>query len=153
MNTLKLRPLIENFQTSSPSQELKKEWTTEEKKSALENIGCYNEYAKHLHRETNLMEVSHKLSEIVKCAEELAVHETSKVSEGDTSWFDVRTVGENFKHATKAMQEFMKLAQEAHVLEQRMQAKYEDIGHILERYYEVKNLEEGATASCKIADN
>ena len=149
MNILKLRPLVENI-NSSTNEQPKKEWTTEEKKAALENIGCYNEYAKHLHRETSLMEVAHKLAEIVKCAEELAMHETSKVSEGDQAWFDERTVTENFKHSAKAMQEFVKLAQEAHIIEQRLQAKYEDVGHILERYYEVRDLQEGQSASCKI---
>lgn len=148
MNTLKLKPLIENLQ-SAPAQP-KKEWTSEEKKAALENIGCYNEYAKHLHRDTSLMEVAHKLSEIVKCAEELALHETAKSAVNEESWFDEQTVKKNFAGVSKAIQEFNRYAKEAHILEQRMQACYEDVGHILERYYEVKALQEGESASCKI---
>lgn len=149
MNTLKLRPLIENFQ--APSEAPKKEWTSELKKAALENIGCYNEYAQHLHREQSLMEISHKLSEIVKNAEELALHETEKSSTDGKHWFDEQTVRKNFANMTKAIQEFNKYAKEAHILEQRMQATYEDIGHLLERYYEVKNLQEGQSAVSKIS--
>lgn len=141
MNTLKLRPLIENFQSNVPAQpkEPQKEWTNEEKKSALESIKRYNEYSQHFVRETSLLEVAHNISEIVKCAEGLAMHETAKASEDGQSWFDTRTVGENFKHAIKSMQELQKLAQEMHTLEQRMKAKYEDIGHFLKRYYEIES--------------
>lgn len=150
MNILKLRPLIENVQQAVPVEQPKKEWTNEAKKAALENIGCYNEYAKHLHRDESLMEIAHKLSEIVKNAEELALHETEKSSIDGKQWFDEQTVKKNFSAMSKSIQEFNKLSKEAHILEQRMQATYEDIGHLLERYYEVKNLQEGQSASCKI---
>jgi hypothetical protein len=152
MNTLKLRPLIENLQPVVPSQEPKKEWTTEEKKAALENIGCYNEYGRHLYREHNLMEIAHKLSEITKMAEELALHETAKVSEGDQAWFDEQTVKKNFGNLRKISEEFNKLAKDAHTLQQRMEALYEDGAHIVERYYEIKDLNESAApAVSKIA--
>jgi ABC-type uncharacterized transport system ATPase subunit len=151
MNTLKLRPLIENFQAAVPAQEPKKEWTNEEKKAALENIGCYNETGRHLYREHNLMEIAHKLSEITKMAEELAVHETGKVAEGNQSWFDEQTVKKNFGHLRKISEEFNKLAKEAHTLQQRMEALYEDGAHIVGRYYEIKDLKEGtAPAVSKI---
>lgn len=144
MNTLKLRPLVENFNPSVPTQEPKKEWTNEEKKSALENIGCYNETGRHLYREHNLMEIAHKLSEITKMAEELAIHETGKVSEGDQAWFDEQTVKKNFGNLRRISEEFNKLAKEAHTLQQRMEALYEDGAHIVGRYYEIKDLQEGS---------
>lgn len=144
MNTLKLRPLIENFPAPVQTQEQKKEWTTEQKKNALAEVGRYNEYGRHLYREHNLMEIAHKLSEITKMAEELALHETSKVSEGGQSWFDEQTVKKNFGSLRKISEEFNKLAKEAHTLQQRMEALYEDGAHIVERYYEIKDLQEGA---------
>lgn len=142
MNTLKLRPLIENFQSSVPTQEPKKEWTTEEKKSALEKIGSYNETGRHLYREHNLMEIAHKLSEITKMAEELALHETGKVAEGE--WFDEQTIKKNFGSLRKISEEFNKLAKDAHTLQQRMEALYEDGAHVVQRYYEIKDINEGA---------
>ena len=152
MNTLKLRPLIENM-IAAPSAEQKKEWTSEAKKAALENIGCYNEYGRHLHRETGLMEIAHKLNEIVKNAKELAIHETEKAALDEKAWFDEQTVRKNMAMVEKAIAEFTKYAKEAHVLEQRMQATYEDIGHMLERYYEVKDLQEGQSAVSKIVQH
>lgn len=145
MNILKLRPLIENFQQNVPTQEPQKKWTTEEKKSALESIGLYNETGRHLYREHSLMEIGHKLSEITKMAEELALHETSKVSEGGQSWFDEQTVKKNFGNLRKISEEFNKLSKEAHTLQQRMEALYEDGAHIVERYYEVNDLTEGSS--------
>jgi hypothetical protein len=152
MNTLKLRPLIENIAVAQAA-EPKKEWTSEVKKAALENIGCYNEYGRHLHRETSLMEISHKLNEIVKEAKELALHETEKAALDEKAWFDEQTVRKNCAVMEKSMAEFSKLAKEAHILEQRMQATYEDIGHMLERYYEVKDLQEGQAAISKIVNH
>ena len=150
MKILKLRPLIEGI--DQPTVEQKKQWTNEEKKSALENIGLYNEYGRHLYREHNLMEISHKLSEITKMAEELALHETGKVSEGDQSWFDEQTVKKNFAGLRKISEEFSKITKDAHTLQQRMEALYEDGAHIVERYYEVKDLNEGTgPAISKIA--
>jgi hypothetical protein len=150
MKSLKLRPLIENLMTSTVAEVAKKEWTTEAKKTALENIGCYNEYAKHLHRDTSLMEIAHKLSEMVKDARELALHETEKASVDGKHWFDEQTVKKNCAVMEKSMAEFTKLANEAHVMEQRLKACYEDVGHLLERYYEVKDLKEGQAAVSKI---
>lgn len=135
---------------ASPAVETKKEWTSEAKKSALENIGCYNEYGRHLHRETSLMEIAHKLNEIVKEAKELAIHETEKSALDEKAWFDEQTVRKNCAVMEKTMAEFAKHAKEAHILEQRMQACYEDIGHMLERYYEVKDIQEGQAAVSKI---
>lgn len=147
MNTLKLRPLVENFTPSVPTQEPKKEWTNEEKKAALESIGMYNETGRHLYREHNLMEIAHKLSEITRMAEELAIHETGKVAEGDQSWFDEQTVKNNFGNLRKISEQFNKLAKEAHTLQQRMEALYEDGAHIVGRYYEIKDLQEGSVAA------
>lgn len=147
MNVLKLRSLIENFQPSVPPQEEKKKWTNEEKKSALESIGRYNECGRNLYREHSLMEIAHKLSEITKMAEELAMNEVAKVSEGNQTWFDEQTVKKNFGGLRKISEDFSKLAQEAHTLQQRMEALYEDGAHIVGRYYEIKDLSEGVSSA------
>jgi DNA repair exonuclease SbcCD ATPase subunit len=150
MNTLKLRPLLENFQPNVPAQEPKKEWTTEAKKEALMKIAEYNKYSESLYRPKSLMEVSHELSEIAQLAKELALHETQMAEQGGQDWFNKKIVERNFGTIDKTIAELSKLSKEAHLVEQQIQACYEDIGNLLERYYEVKNLQEGQASSCKI---
>lgn len=137
MQPLKLRSLIEGFGHE-------KEWSVNDKKVALEAIGRYNEYGNHLRREHNLMEIAHTLAGITEAAEKFALSETA-----DT--FDKHTTGRNMQELRKVSDQFQKLAQEAHTIQQRMEALYEDGGHILNRYFEIKDLDEGvAPAVSKI---
>lgn len=145
MNILKLRPLIEGIDQTIVDQQ--KEWTTEEKKSALEAIGRYNEYGNLLRRppEGNLMEIAHTLSKIAEAAEKFTLSEADE-------WFDKNTVSRNMKELRRVSEEFNKLAKEAHTVQQRMEALYEDGGHVLGRYFEIKDLNEGSgPAISKIA--
>lgn len=150
MKILKMRELLDEALSSSsapksiiPQPTEEKEWTTEEKKAALEAIGRYNEYGNHLRREHNLMEIAHTLAEITKAAEKFAVQETTDSSED--GWFDANTVKKNMAQLHKINEEFNKLAREAHVVQQRMEALFEDGGHLLSRYFEIKDLQEGSS--------
>lgn len=146
MSTLKLKALIENVGNEQPT----KEWTTEEKRNALAAIAEYGECGKHLYREHSLMELAHRLSEIIGTAQELALHETNRAAVDGKGWFDENTVKRNFAQLEKISEEFNKLAKEAQTLQQRMEALYEDGAHVVGRYYEIKNLKEGVAVS-KIA--
>jgi Ni,Fe-hydrogenase I large subunit len=143
MKILKMKQLIEGFnpQPIVPVQE-EKAWTTEEKKAALEAIGRYNEYGNHLRREHNLMEIAHTLAQITEAAKKFALTETNEKSE--EGWFDSNTVNKNMQQLQKITEEFNKLAKEAHVTQQRMEALYEDGGHVLSRYFEINDLNEGS---------
>ena len=147
MKILKLRPLIEGIdQPTNNAQQ--KEWTNEEKKSALDAIGRYNEYGNLLRRppEGNLMEIAHTLSKITEAAEKFTLSETGE------DWFDKNTVSRNMKDLRRVSEEFNKLAKEAHTVQQRMEALYEDGGKVLDRYFEIKDLNEGTgPAISKIA--
>lgn len=145
MNILKLRTLLEGI--DQPIVDQQKEWTTEEKKAALEAIGRYNEYGNLLRRppEGNLMEIAHTLSKITEAAEKFTLSEADE-------WFDKHTVSRNMKELRRVSEEFNKLAKEAHTVQQRMEALYEDGGKVLERYFEIKDLNEGSgPAISKIA--
>lgn len=137
MNILKLKALIEGIETNS-NHDVQQEsgWTNEEKKTALEAIGRYNEYGGQLRREHNLMEIAHTLAKITEAAEKFTMTETE-------DWFDKKTVSENMKQLRRVSEEFNKLAKEAHTMQQRMEALYEDGGHVLSRYFEIKDLNEG----------
>lgn len=145
MNTLKLKYLIENIEAKLESNvQQEANWTNEEKKAALEAIGRYNEYGGQLRREHNLMEIAHTLAKITEAAEKFTMTEVD-------DWFDKKTISENMKQLRRVSEEFNKLAQEAHTMQQRMEALYEDGGHVLSRYFEIKDLNEGfAPAVSKI---
>ncbi len=137
MKPLKLKALVEGFAKQ-------KEWTVQEKKAALEAIGRYNEYGNHLRRTHNLMEVAHTLANIVEAAEKFTLSET----DGD---FDSITVKRNMQELRKISDQFNKLAQEAHVVQQRMEALYEDGGNVLNRYFKINDInEEAAPAVSKL---
>jgi hypothetical protein len=52
-------------------------------------------------------------------------------------WFDKITVNRNMKELTSLSNQFRKVATEAQGLQERMGGLYEDMGHILGRYYEI----------------
>ena len=51
--------------------------------------------------------------------------------------FDKVTVSRNMKELTNLSKQFGKVANEANSLQERMSGLYEDMGHILGRYYEI----------------
>lgn len=138
---LKLKQLIEGYGNISQK---KKEWPIEEKKAALEMIGRYNEYGHHLRRKHNLMEIAETLGKVAESAKRF----TENLSEGT---FESKTVARNMQMLEKCSNEFAQLANEGHVVEQRMEALYEDMGNVLDRYFEIKDVqtecEDGRTKS------
>jgi hypothetical protein len=76
------------------------------------------------------MEIAKKLAEIAESAH------NHVLSEQD-DWFDKISVNKNMKSLKGSVVEFQKTAKEAHQLNQRLTSLYEDIGHVLNRYYEI----------------
>ena len=76
------------------------------------------------------MEIAKQISHIAEQAH------THVVSETD-DWFDQVSVNKNMQSLKKRVAEFQKTAQESHQLNQRLTGLYEDMGHILNRYYEI----------------
>ena len=114
---------------------------TQEKVSAKEikeAMGTFSKLGNLLHREENLKEIASSLSEIATKAKTYTLSETD-------DWFDKVTVNRNMKELTTLSKSFGKFAQEAQGLQERMSALYEDMGHIIGRYYEV-NEESGDKA-------
>jgi hypothetical protein len=138
-NRITLKVLLEdlNLGGGSPGQaEVKLH--PEQKAAIMEMVSHYNDFGKHLKRERSLPEIASKISEITKNAETFMVNET-----GD--WFDSVTVKKNAKDLNKCSEDFAKIASEAHLYEQRMTAAYEDMGHILQRYFDIKEIAEAVS--------
>lgn len=102
----------------------------------FENIvSRYNEYGRVLQREHRLSELAQQLASIAEYAEHALTNEAE-------DWYDAHTVKRNVKEMKKYAQDFAKVAQEADMQQSRLQAYYEDMGRILERYFNISKTED-----------
>ena len=72
-------------------------------------------------------------------AEQAHTHVMSETND----WFDKVSVSKNMKSLKGSVIEFKKAAVEANQLNQRLTGLYEDIGHVLNRYYEIDEADQG----------
>ena len=96
----------------------------------VQEIGQFSSYGKEIYREGNLRELANRMSKLAETAKQHTLQETE-------DWFDKITVNRNMKELTGLSSQFKKVASEAQSLQERMSTLYEDMGHILSRYYEV----------------
>ena len=101
-------------------------------KEVQEAIREFSSYSKVLQKEENLQKIAERLSKIATNAKSYTVSETE-------DWFDKVTVTRNMKELTNLSKQFGKIAQESNSLQQRLGGLYEDMGHILGRYYEIED--------------
>ena len=115
--------------------EEKRPLSNEVKKHFLEIVSTYNKYQESLDRKSDIQEIAETLGGITEAARTLAIRES-----GD--WFDKHTVKRNMSELDKLGKQFDKVALEAKSLDQRMGGLYEDMGHILSRYYKMGEITE-----------
>ena len=115
--------------------EEKRPLSLEVKKHFLEIVSTYNKYQESMDRKSDIAEIAETLGGITEAARTLAIHEA-----GD--WFDKHTVKRNMMELEKLGKQFDKVALEAKSLDQRMGGLYEDMGHILSRYYKIGEISE-----------
>jgi DNA repair ATPase RecN len=135
-----LKKIIENFDKipektgkfGEPSNTLSKE----EKKKLWELMRKFNEYGQSLRGDQALMETAKTLSEISAMAKKYAM------SENNIDVLQKETVQRDFKQVDGITQNFQKLAKECVSKVMQLNALYEDLGHIYERYYEMENINE-----------
>ena len=99
-------------------------------KEFVQEIGNFSSFGKEIYREGNLRELASHLSKLAETAKQHTLQETE-------DWFDKITVNRNMKELTSLSGQFKKVATEAQSLQERMSTLYEDMGHILGRYYEI----------------
>ena len=105
----------------------------EVKKHFLEIISTYNTFQDQMKRQSDMTEVANTLGAIVEAAKEMTLRES-----GD--WFDAVTVKRNMQELDKLGKSFDKFAIEANSMDERLHSLYEDMGHILNRYYEIADI-------------
>ena len=107
--------------------------SNEVKKHFLEIISTYNTFQDQMKRQSDMTEVANTLGAIVEAAKEMTLRES-----GD--WFDAVTVKRNMQELDKMGKSFDKFAVEAKAMDERLHSLYEDMGHILNRYYEIADI-------------
>jgi hypothetical protein len=101
-----------------------------DKYAVTEGVREYSNIGQSMFKETNIIEVAKQLHKIVEDAQ------THIVSEQD-DWFDKVTINRNMGSLKNMVKEFKKTAVEAHQTDQRLRSLYEDMGGILNRYYDI----------------
>ena len=121
-NSTKLTDIVEDVYGQSTQKFNVKEFMGE--------VGNFNTFGNEIYREGNLRQLAERLSKLAETAKQHTLQETE-------DWFDKITVNRNMKELTGLSNQFKKVATEAQSLQERMSGLYEDMGHILGRYYEI----------------
>ena len=101
-----------------------------DKYKVVEGVRNFGIVGKQLYNNNNIVEIAKQLSEVAEAAHNHILGEQD-------DWFDKISINKNMKSLKGSVVEFQKTAKEAHQLNQRLTALYEDIGHVLNRYYEI----------------
>ena len=117
-------------------QEVFEESPQVDKYKVVEGVKNFGIVGKALYNNNNIMEVAKQLSDIAESAHHHILSEQD-------DWFDKISVNKNMKSLKGSVVEFQKAAKEANALNQRLTGLYEDIGHVLNRYYEISEGDQG----------
>ena len=101
-----------------------------DKFQVTEAVRNYARVGKQLRVNGNIMEAAKHLAEMADNAQNHVLSETS-------DWFDGVSVKRNMKELKGLTGQFKKTAVEANATNQRLSALYEDMGNILNRYYDI----------------
>ena len=107
-----------------------------DKHKVIEGVRNYGIVGKQLYNNNNIMETAKQLAEVAEQAHHHILGEQD-------DWFDKVSVSKNMKQLKGSVVEFTKAAKEAHTLNQRLTGLYEDIGHVLNRYYDIDEADKG----------
>lgn len=108
------------------------ELTPEMKKAFLEVVGNFGKYGESIYREGNLKDITETILRIGQVAEKIALSETDE-------WFDVATVQRDMKSLNDSVKLFEKTAKDSFILQQRLEALYEDIASKIGRYFNIQS--------------
>ena len=134
---IKLRSLVEDDWPGVTSNEPKID-----KAAFFESVSNYNTLGKAIYREGNLKDIAERLAKVAAAARAHTLQETE-------DWFDKVSVTRNMKELHGLSGGFSKCATEAQSLQERMETLYEDMGNILNRYYNIKEINEGKKSTIK----
>ena len=120
---IKLAKLIKEFALEQEKPQVNKYEVTE----AIRN---YARVGEQLRVNNNIMEAAKQLARMAEDAQHHILGEND-------DWFDSVSIKRNMKELKGLTGQFKKTAVEANSVNQRLSALYEDMGNILNRYYEI----------------
>jgi hypothetical protein len=126
MKKLKLKNILESL---NPKTSL------EEKKSFLQEVERFNEYGSVIYRTEDLRKVAESINSLCEKAETITLEEAQ-------DWFDEVTIRREVKQLNTKRKNFVETIHEMSKMQQRLEALYEDIGHTLSRYFEIKGMDD-----------
>lgn len=96
----------------------------------LEAVRNYGTYKESVFRSNDLKRVVSEIRKIVESVEEITLQESD-------GWFDSITVNRHMKQLKESYKVLEKTCDELVTSQQRFESAYNDIGHVLENYYDV----------------
>ena len=124
MKDIKLAKIVEDYA-------LTQERPAVDKFQVIEAIKSYSIVGKQLYSNTGILDAAKQLAQMAESAQNHVLSETD-------DWFDAVSVKRNMKELKGLTGQFKKTALEANNVNQRLSALYEDMGNILNRYYDIE---------------
>ena len=126
MKDIKLMGIVEDIGLG-----LTDERTKVNKFEVIEAVKNYARIGQQLRVNGGIMEAAKQLAQMAESAQNHVLSETD-------DWFDGVSVKRNMKELKGLTGQFKKTAVEANAVNQRLSALYEDMGNILNRYYDIE---------------
>tara|TARA_B100000131_G_scaffold278391_1_gene282842 strand:- start:3 stop:611 length:609 start_codon:yes stop_codon:yes gene_type:complete len=124
MSNIKLKSLIKEFTLENDHPKV-------DKFKVIESVKNYARIGQQLRVNGGIMEAAKQLAQMAESAQNHVLSETD-------DWFDGVSVKRNMKELKGLTGQFKKTAVEANAVNQRLSALYEDMGNILNRYYDIE---------------
>ena len=124
MKNIKLAKIVEDYA-------LTQERPAVDKFQVIEAIKSYSRVGKQLYNNNGILDAAKQLAQMAESAQNHVLSETD-------DWFDAVSVKRNMKELKGLTGQFRKTAVEANATNQRLSALYEDMGNILNRYYDIE---------------
>ena len=105
--------------------------SSEQKKKLMELSAMYENFGECLKNEEALMNSAKGITELCELAETYALNECGE-------WFQQEIVKKDMQNLKKRVSEFQKIVKETYARMQQAGVAYQDIGHVLGRYYDLK---------------
>ena len=125
MKNIKLMGMVEDIGLGLADKE-----PSVNKHEVIEAVKSYARIGKQIQVNNNIMGAAKQLSKIAEAAQNHILSETD-------DWFDGVSVKRNMKELKGLTGQFKKTAVEANATNHRLSALYEDMGNILNRYYDI----------------
>ena len=111
-----------------------------------ETVARYNEFNESIYRDNKgLNEALNKIKFVAENAKQVLVQEAD-------DWFDTVTINRHTKNINESYKIFEKTVNEMNILQKRMEMAYEDMGQSLDKYFEIRELDEVPNADEDVVD-